>query len=255
MSSERPFFLSIIIPAFNEESRLPKTLGLLADHCARYPFEWEIVAVVDPSTDRTLAKAQEVACRKAGITVVENPVRRGKGYAVRTGARRARGEIVFLMDADLSVPPAHIDDFLDHFASNPRTGVVVASRRHPASVIEIRQPWVRGRIEALFNWGARLSCASRLRDTQCGFKALRRDAAKAVFARQTFDGFACDLEILLLAERMGFRVDELPVRWVNPVDSRVRLFQDTMAMFTDLLRVRAVVRRSLELQPFAREAE
>lgn len=244
---------SVVIPAFNEERRLPRALRELTDYGQARGGEFEVIAVVEPSTDRTLKIAGDIAKRRSSVRVIENPVHRGKGYAVRTGVHRSRAPVVFVMDADLSVPVDHIGFFLDRFAGDPGIDVLVGNRQHADSLIERRQSAFRESMGKSFNRVVRIFGYSQLLDTQCGFKAYRQAAARAIFSRQTVDGFACDLEVLLLAESMGLRVEDMPVRWINSPESRVRLVFDSVDMFLDLLRLKRVVRKTLQEKPYERE--
>lgn len=244
--------VSVVIPAFNEERRLPRALRELTDYGRARGRAFEIIAVVEPSRDRTLKLAGDIAHRRSGVRVIENPVQRGKGYAVRTGVHRSRAPIIFVMDADLSVPVDHVGFFLDRFAEDPGIDLLVGNRQHAESLIERHQSAFRESMGKSFNHLVRLFGYSRLLDTQCGFKAYRREAAQAIFSRQTIDGFACDLEVLLLAEAMGMRVEDMPVRWINSPESRVRLVFDSVDMFLDLLRVRRLVRKALKEKPYRR---
>jgi glycosyltransferase involved in cell wall biosynthesis len=243
---------SVVIPAYNEERRLPRALRELTDYGKARGGAFEVIAVVEPSRDRTLKIAHEIAHRRSSVRVIENPSHRGKGYAVRTGVHRSKAPIVFVMDADLSVPVDHIGFFLDRFAADPGIDLLVGNRQHPDSLIERRQSACRESMGKSFNRLVRWFGYSRLRDTQCGFKAYRREVARAIFSRQTVDGFACDLEVFLLAESMGFRVEDMPVRWINSPESRVRLVFDSVDMFLDLLRLKRVVRRALKENPYIR---
>jgi dolichyl-phosphate beta-glucosyltransferase len=154
------------------------------------------------------------------------------------------------MDADMSVPVEFVRAFVEEFENDASVDVLVGNRQHGKSVIGERQSWLRESLGKGFNVLVRLLSVSSLRDTQCGFKAFRREAAEAVFTRTTFDGFACDVEILMLASRMGFVVRDLPVQWNNSPESRVRMVRDSARMFADLLRVRGLVERSLAQRPF-----
>lgn len=252
MDPDQPVLLSIVIPAFNEERRLPSTLETLAVHCAKYSFGWEIIAVVEKSTDHTAEAASVVAARHPEVSVIVNQVQRGKGYALRTGVGLSRGSIVFTMDADLSVPPSYIDLFLKRFEDHPEVDFLMGNRQHRDTVIEVRQSRLRELLGKAFNALVRSVLQTRLGDTQCGFKAMRREAADQVYLRQTIDGFACDVEIVLLAERMGFRIQDLPIRWVNSPESRVRLVRDSTAMLWDVMRIRYRVARTLARRPYVR---
>lgn len=245
-------FLSIVIPAYNEEARLPGTLESLVGHCARYAFPWEIVAVVEKSTDNTAEAASVIAARHPEISVIVNQVRRGKGYALRTGFGLSRGKIVFSMDADLSVPPEFIGVFLDVFSRDPDVDVLIGNRHHEQSTLVVRQSRGREFLGRRFNGLVRKLAATDLADTQCGFKAMRREAAAQTFLRQTLDGFACDVEILMLAKRMGFIVRDLPVRWINSPESKVRIVRDSLAMLRDVLLVRSRVARTLAERPYVK---
>jgi dolichyl-phosphate beta-glucosyltransferase len=247
--------ISIVVPAFNEERRLPATLERLARYCERTRVAWEIVAVIEKSEDRTAEAAAAVARMHPEISVIVNQVQRGKGYALRTGVHMSSGDVVFTMDADLSVPEEFISVFLEYLAAHPEVDVLAGSRRHPDSVIEVHQTALRRFLGRVFSRLVRLVSASGLSDTQCGFKAFRRRTASEVYSRQTIDGFACDVEILLLAERMGFGVRELPVRWVNSPESKVRLVRDSIGMLWDTLRVRRRVARTLKARPFVAREE
>jgi dolichyl-phosphate beta-glucosyltransferase len=244
---------SVVIPAFNEERRLPRALRELTDYGQERGGSFEIIAVVEPSRDRTLKIAGDIAHRRSAVRVIENPVQRGKGYAVRTGVHRSRAPIIFVMDADLSVPVDHIGFFLDRFAEDPGIDLLVGNRQHADSLIERPQSTFRESMGKSFNHLVRIFGYSRLLDTQCGFKAYRQEAARAIFSRQTVDGFACDLEILLLAEAMGLRVEDMPVRWINSPESKVRLVFDSVDMFLDLLRLKRLVRRALKEKPYMKE--
>jgi hypothetical protein len=136
-----------------------------------------------------------------------------------------------------------VKNFMRHFAEHPECDVLAGNRQHPASRIECRQNLVREQMGRTFNRILRLAAGVRLRDTQCGFKAFRRNAAREIFARQTLDGFAFDVEVLLLAARLGFTVCDLPVRWLNSPESKVRIIGDSLRMLRDALRVRRLVRR------------
>jgi len=251
-SGSKPEY-SVVVPAFNEERRLPRALRELTDYGQSRGSDFEIIAVVEPSRDRTLKLAGEIANHRSSIRVIENPVQRGKGYAVRTGVHRANGPIIFVMDADLSVPVDHIGFFLDRLAENSGVDLLVGNRQHADSLIERRQSLFRESLGKSFNTLVRVLGYSRLLDTQCGFKAYRSRAARAIYSRQTVDGFACDLEVLLLADAMGFQVEDMPVRWTNSPESRVRLLFDSVDMFLDLLRLRRVVRQALKEKPYEPE--
>ena len=243
-----PPYLSIVVPAYNEARRLPQTLDSLKGFGREFTRALEVLIVVERSGDGTLEIASEAARQQQNFFAIENGMQRGKGHAVRTGMLRARGAHVLYMDADLSVPLGEIGAFLTHFAAHPEVGVLVGNRQHTRSRIVRHQSPLRESMGQSFNRLLRSLGLASLHDTQCGFKAFRREAAQAIFLRQKLDGFAFDVEVLLLAQRLGFRIADLPVEWRNSADSRVRLLRDSFAMLRDMLRVRRIVNASLRGQ-------
>ena len=242
--SEIPY-LSIVVPAYNEALRLPPTMEKLAAFGRDFGRAYEVLVIVERSTDGTLDIAARFAAQQAHFQAVDNLVQRGKGCAVRSGMLRARGEFVFYMDADLSVPLSAVPEFLARFESAPGVDVLLGNRQHAMSRITRRQTWLRRTMGQSFNRILKACGLASLHDTQCGFKAFRRDAAWEIFSRQTIDGFAFDVEVLLLAERLGYEIADLPVEWINSPESKVRILHDSLAMLRDTLRVRAVVAKTL----------
>ena len=238
-----PPFLSIVVPAYNEARRLPQTLDSLRKFGREFTRTYEVLFVVERSRDGTLEIASEAARQQENFLAIDNGPQRGKGHAVRSGMLRAKGTHVFYMDADLSVPLEEITAFLAHFTEHPDDDVLVGNRQHARSRIVRRQSALRESMGKSFNRLLQSLGLASLHDTQCGFKAFRHAAAQAIFSRQKLDGFAFDVEVLLLAERLGFRIADLPVEWRNSPDSRVRLVRDSLAMLRDLVRVRRSTRR------------
>ncbi len=244
--------LSIVIPAYNEERRLPDTIRNLKSFFGRADGTvagLEIIVVIEKSSDRSAEFARTEIAGNPMFTVIENDVQRGKGYAVKTGMLRARGEVVFFMDADLSTPLAETFKFVAEFSINPDTDIIIGSRAEAQSQIIKKQTWLRRNMGRGFNRFVQAFGVSGIRDTQCGFKAFRKRAVEPIFSRQTIDGFAFDVELLVLAEAMGFKVTTVPVRWVNSADSKVRIWIDPLLMLIDLLRIRRIVRQSLKARP------
>lgn len=235
--------VSIVIPAYAEEQRIGRAVTELRGLAGEFPRLREVLVVVEPSGDRTAEIARAAADGDPLVVVLENPDHRGKGFSVRTGMLRAGGEIVFFMDADLSVPLAHVAPFVAHLDANPDTAAVIGNRRHPGSVITRRQHPLRERAGRLFNHAVRALGLSASKDTQCGFKAFRRAAAQRIFSRAQIDGFAFDTEILLLARKLDLRVDELPVEWINDEHTKFRPLRDGWRSFCDLLRIRRSLRK------------
>ncbi len=238
-------FVSLIIPAYNEARRLVASVQALRGYLSAVDWPHEILLVVERSTDGTLKLARELTAGQPAFRVLTHDVQRGKGYAVRQGMLAARGDIVFFMDADLSTPLAEIGRFLARLAGEPGVDVLIGNRQHAQSAILRHQSLPRRKMGQTFNAILRLLAGIRLRDTQCGFKAFRRRAVDAIFPRQTLDGFAFDVEVLLLAERLGLRVEDMAVEWANAEGSKVHIVRDSYRMLRDALRVRAVVERTM----------
>jgi dolichyl-phosphate beta-glucosyltransferase len=249
--SARPY-LSIVLPAYNEARRLPPTLEKLAEFMRECAFAVEVLIVVERGTDETLDIASRFAAGQANFQAIDNGPQRGKGHAVRSGMLRARGDFIFYMDVDLSVPLREIAAFLAHFEAHLDHDVLVGNRQHPQSRITRHQSAFRERLGQTFNSILQRLALSGLRDTQCGFKAFRREACREIFRRQQLDGFAFDVEVLLLAQRLGYGIADLPVEWINSPESKVRIVRDSLRMLRDTLRVRRIVdatmRRGVESQ-------
>jgi len=252
--SELPY-LSIVVPAYNEARRLPPTLLKLAEFFGDFTRSYEVLIVVERSSDGTLEIASELASQQAHFRVIDNRVQRGKGYAVRSGMLQARGKFVFYMDADLSVPLAEISAFLQYWDANPGIDVLIGNRRHALSRITRRQAWLRRTMGQTFNRILHACGLAPLHDTQCGFKAFRREACREIFSRQTLDGFAFDVEVLLLAERLGCKIADLPVEWINSKESKVRIIRDGLQMLKDTLTIRKLVDAKIASEPVVRPCE
>jgi len=240
--------LSIIVPAYNEARRLPQSIAALRDFFGASSWSsgsFEVLIVVEHSTDGTLELARQATAEQANFHILDNQVHRGKGCAIRSGVRQARGAIIFYMDADLSVPLEEIPAFLAHFQANPGDDVLLGSRQHALSRIERRQNLLRQSMGKTFNRILRTLSLIPFRDTQCGFKAFRRAAAQEIFALQTIDGFAFDVEVILLAQALGYRIAELPVRWLNSPESKVHILRDSSRMLLDALTIRTRVCRTI----------
>ena len=248
--------VSIIIPAYNEALRLPNSLRLLRDFLGGSFWaarSCEVLVVVEHSTDGTLELARERTSEQANFHIIDNRVRRGKGHAVRSGMRQARGAFVFFMDADLSVPLEEIEQFVAHFEAHPDDAVLVGSRQHPQSRIERPQAGLRQTMGKTFNRILRSMALLPFRDTQCGFKAFRSEAAREIFQLQTIDGFAFDVEVLLLAQALGYRIRELPVRWLNSPESKVNIVRDSLRMLIDAFTVRRRVATIMKFREFQKK--
>lgn len=225
--------LSIIIPAYNEESRLPHTLKKITAWMQTIPFAVEVLIVENGSQDRTTEVAESYARQFDNIMVLHSS--KGKGAAVREGMLHGRGEYLFICDADLSMPVTEIENFLPPCAAG--YDIVIGSREAPGAR-RYNEPIHRHLTGRVFNTMVRLLVVPDFDDTQCGFKLFQRETARDVFMRQTISGWTFDVEAIYLALRSGYRVTEVPINWYFNSDSRVSIIQDTWQMFCDLMRIR-----------------
>ena len=224
--------LSIVIPAYNEENRLGTSLQKIHKYLAKANWEFaEVVVVDDGSRDRT----KDVA-RSAGVRLLENAGNRGKGYTVRHGMLEARGDWVVYSDADLSAPIEEIERL---WAAVEKQGaqVAIGSRALDRSMVGVHQPAAREMMGRLFNLLMRLETGLPFRDTQCGFKLFEGQAARKIFSRQQLEGFGFDVEVLFIAQKLGYKAVEVPVRWDNVEGTKVSLWLGAKA-FTDPLKIR-----------------
>lgn len=229
-----PLFLSVVIPAYNEEARLPATLSRVLGYLQRQPYTWEVLVVDNGSTDRTSDVVRLLAETQPGLHLLRDE-RRGKGLAVRRGLLAARGEYRFMCDADLSMPIEQIVRFLP-----PELGeadIAIGSREAPGAM-RYGEPAYRHWIGRVFNWLVRLLAVPGIHDTQCGFKCFRAEVAEDLFSVQRLDGWTFDVEVLFLARRRGYRVVEIGVPWTFEPGSRVHPLRDSIIMLLDLFRIR-----------------
>jgi dolichyl-phosphate beta-glucosyltransferase len=232
-----PLDLSIIIPAFNEERRLPKAIEQIGAYLAARPLRAEIIVVNDGSTDGTAELAERSKGKYPNLRLISNNGNRGKGFSVRHGMREARGEIALFTDADLSTPIEEADKLLEPLTTMNYDGAI-GSRAMDRGLIDIHQSTFRERAGVLFNSAARWITGTRFSDTQCGFKAFRRERAAIIFDQQRIERFGFDPEILFLAERHNLRVAEIPVRWSHDSGTKVHVVADGVRMLLDLLMIR-----------------
>jgi len=234
-------FLSIVIPAYNEENRLPNTLEQVFHFLAKQPFASEILVVENGSDDRTFEIAEQFADRLQNVRVLRSE-QRGKGLAIQHGVMAAVGEYVFMCDADLSMPVEEISKFIPPQLEN--VDIAIASREAPGSV-RYNEPYYRHFTGRVFNMLIRLLVLPGLQDTQCGFKCMRAQVARDIFPYQTLTGWAFDVELLYIARLHGYRIVEIPIDWYFNADSKISVLRDSLRMFLDLLRIRRNARRGL----------
>ena len=236
IAPEKTVRLSVVIPAFEEAARIGSTLERVRTYLAARPFESEVLVVVDGGRDGTLGLVRNVARAWPALRVLDNGVNRGKGYSVRRGMLAARGRYLLFSDADLSTPIAEVERLVA--ALDAGADVAIGSRALVDSDVRVRQAWWRQSMGRVFNRFVRLVAVPDLRDTQCGFKCFRRDAAQRIFARQRIARFSFDVELLWIARTLGYRVAELPVTWINHPSSRVHPLSDSCRMLVDLMCLR-----------------
>src|SRR5262245_1734633 len=223
--------LSIVIPAFNEELRLPATLERIAAYLQNSHYDAEVLIVDDGSKDRTAAVAESFCSKIPTLRLVPNGVNRGKGYSVRHGVQEARGRIVLFTDADLSAPVEEADklvDALQHF------DVAIGSRAVNRSLITVHESPFREFAGIIFNKIVRLILRLPFVDTQCGFKAFVRERCRIIFEQQTIERFGFDPELLYLARHHGLSTIEVPVRWAHSPATKVSMLKDSVQMFLDV---------------------
>jgi len=227
--------ISIIVPSYNEERRLPETLERIAAYIRASGREVEILLVDDGSTDGTAAVAESFRSKFGALRVLSNGVNRGKGYSVRHGMMEARGRIVLFTDADLSAPIEEADKL---FAALGTYDIAIGSRALDRRLISIHQSRFREFAGIIFNTIVRLCLRLPFVDTQCGFKAFRREPCRIIFEQQRIERFGFDPELLYLARRHGLRAVEIPVRWGHSTATKVSMFRDSLQMFLDVFIIR-----------------
>ncbi len=230
-------FLSIIIPAYHEEQRLPRTLEILNGYLHRQTYSYELIVVDDGSSDES-SRLMQQCMRQFGEQglFLKNERNRGKGYSVRRGVLSSHGDYVLFSDADLSTPITEVEKLLGSLRQG--YDIAIGSRGLKTSDIQVHQAWYRERMGKIFNRIARSLHLTKFSDTQCGFKCFRGDAARSLFPLQSLEGWSFDVEILFLAARRKYRIAEVPIQWFNEPNSRVNALTDAMKMFRDLLLIR-----------------
>ncbi|GAC1665844.1 MAG: glycosyltransferase family 2 protein [Candidatus Acidiferrum sp.] len=228
--------LSIVVPSYNEAARLPDTLEKIAAYVAASRPQTEVIVVDDGSMDATAQIAETFRDAIPGLRVLANGTNRGKGYSVRHGMRQARGETILFTDADLSAPIEEADKLLAALESG--YDVAIGSRALDRTLISVRESLFREFAGIVFNKIVRIILRLPFVDTQCGFKAFRRERCRIVFEQQRIEGFGFDPELLYLARHHGLRAVEIPVRWAHSPATKVSMFRDSLRMFADVFVIR-----------------
>lgn len=215
-------YLSVIIPAYKEGERIGKNLLEIEQYLKQQDFTYEVLVVVDGSPDNTAEIARNHSGQVQNLRVIDNAENHGKGYVVRQGLLESKGQYRVFLDADGSTSINHLEKFLPEFQNG--YDVVIGSRDIPGAFIQIHQPKHREIMGDMGNWLIRIVLGLwRYPDTQCGFKMLSQKAAEEVASRMVVDRFGFDFELIILAEKLGFKVKQMPVRWLNEEGSTVGL--------------------------------
>ncbi|MEI7640628.1 MAG: dolichyl-phosphate beta-glucosyltransferase [bacterium] len=229
------YSISIIIPAYNEEQRLPATLEKIKTYVTARQYDYEIIVVNDGSTDKTAGVAETF--KDLNLRVLTHSPNRGKGYCIKTGMLNAKKDIALFTDADLSTPI----EFFDTFAPLHESGadIVIASRDIKGAAVKLAQPFFREFGGKVFNLLMRLVTGLPIHDTQCGFKSFKRETLENIFKRQTIPGFGFDVEVLYIAHKLGYKIKETPVDWFDSPATKVNFLKDSTKMFAELFKIRA----------------
>lgn len=228
--------LSVVVPAYNEEERLSRTLPRLFSYYQEQGYPFEVIVVSDGSTDRTAAVVEDFAREHVGVRLVEYSPNAGKGQAVRVGMLQAAGDLILFCDADMATPQ---EETAKLFAAiDAGADVAIGSRPLLASSLEVHQPFYREFLGRASNKFIQLLAIRGIQDTQCGFKMFTSGAARAVFRRCKLNGFSFDFEALMVARDLGYRIEEVPIRWADQPGSKVNPLRDFPRAFRDLIKLR-----------------
>jgi len=227
--------LSVVIPAYNEEKRIEKTLLSVSEYLSKQSYDYEILVVNDGSKDKTAEIVNNLMGRLRGLKLIDNKENHGKGWAVRQGMLSAQGDYRLFTDADNSTTIDHVKKFFPFFEQG--YDIVIGSRRLKDSVIAVKQPWIRDFLGGVFRFIVHMLVPLGTKDSQAGFKMFSKMAAETIFPKQTIFRWAFDVEILAIAKKLGFKIEEVPIRWINEAESHVRL-SGMVRMLFEVLRVR-----------------
>lgn len=229
-------YLSVVIPAYNEEKRIGDSLTKIHGYLNKHIHDYEIIVIDDGSSDNTVNLLEEYSKTISTLIVLKNKNNQGKGYSVKRGVLESKGDIILFTDADLSTPIEEMDKLINWL--NKDYQIAIGSRSLPESQIKIHQTWYREFMGKSFNKIIRMILNLNYYDTQCGFKCFKRTVALEIFKSLKLSRFSFDVEVLFIAKHHGFMVKEVPVCWYNSQDSKVRLVRDSLMMLWDILKIR-----------------
>lgn len=229
--------ISVVIPVFNEEKRLDKSLENICSYFKHSKFDYEIIVVDDGSVDNTVKLVESrIEELDKNIFLIENRINRGKGFSVKNGFLHAGGQYLLFTDADLSTPIDQLEKLLLPLKAGYH--IAIGSRALKESEIRIHQPLYRQLMGKIFNLLVRVLILDGFKDTQCGFKVFTKEAALKIIKRQKIERFSFDVEMLYIARKHGYQIKEVPVRWHDHPVRNIRLMQDGSRMIIDLIRIR-----------------
>jgi dolichyl-phosphate beta-glucosyltransferase len=228
--------LSLVIPAYNEVGRIGGTVSTVCAYFDRQPYAWELLVIIDGGSPLAAGEARAAAAGRTNVMVLVNDVNRGKGYSVRRGFLTAKGARVAFIDADLSLPVEGVEPMLARLDAG--ADVVIASRTAPGAREIGAPPRLRNVMSRIFNLMVQALALPGIKDTQCGFKGFRADAARRIFAVQQSDRFGFDVEALVLARKFGYRIEELPAVCTYHEGSSVNRIGDVVSMIGDIFAIR-----------------
>lgn len=235
--------ISVIIAAYNEENRICPSLFKIADFLSSNKLKHEIIVVDDGSSDGTSALIGTLTSRIHNLKIISYPVNKGKGYALRQGVLASHGTLVLVTDADLSTPIEELTK-LSTLIIEKKCEIAIGSRNLAGSDIIEKQPWWRQAMGKGFNKITRVLVLDGFSDTQCGFKLFSGNIARVLFREAQINRFAYDVEILARAEKSGYKISEVPVKWNNSLDSKVSPFIDSLQMLKDIFKIRMLLRNT-----------
>lgn len=234
--SDEVIRLSVVVPAYNEQARLKRSIERMVEYFDQQDYSYEILVVSDGSVDQTEDIVRAAAKVHPAVQLLSYTPNKGKGHAVRYGILRSTGDYVLFSDADLAAPIQEIEKLWPHVLNEAE--IAIGSRPLKESNLVVHQPWYREAAGRTFNLAVRLLACRGIHDTQCGFKLFRRDAARQIFSRCRLNGFSFDFESLFLAQKLGYHIAEVPIEWAHQPGSKVNLVRDGLRMLRDLVWMR-----------------